>query len=135
MFVEPNEFRILCKVFDRRIVRLIVFVAQDPAEMTPQEPSVRIVRISVRVREAMMPTVMARPPKCALLSAGSPSKGNEEGHEAIHAVRPVRKVPVIATCDEKHPDHIQSHAEDDVACGRREEDHPKGKQVEDEERN
>ena len=125
ILVQPDELRVLGKVLDRFVVRLVVLVAQDPADMTPPEPPVRVVGIAIRIGEAMMPTVMTRPPKSAFLRAGSSTKGDEKGHEPVQFVAPVREIPMIAAGDEEHADGIQRDARDDVSHARGKPEHAK----------
>ncbi len=66
--VEPNQFWILGKVFDRFVMGLIVLGAKNPTEMAPVKAAVRIMWVTICIGKAMVPAMVACPPERTLLS-------------------------------------------------------------------
>src|SRR6187402_2585071 len=82
----------------------------------------------------MVPAMVTCPPQRALLCAGATTKRRDEGPKAVHAVAAVRKVAMVATCDEEHACVVKGDAGHHIAPAGRKEEHAQWCEMQDDER-
>src|ERR1700719_3443434 len=115
IFVEPTELGKFGEVGDVVQAGVVVAIGDDPTNVGPEETEERGgVDIIVLVGEAVMMTVVGRPPEDAFLGGGHGHKGDYELEYAAGFVGAMRKIPVIAGGDPEHPDRDEGHAGDQI---------------------
>src|ERR1700719_3188304 len=74
----------------------------------------RRVQIIVRIRIAMVMTVIRRPPEHAFLRGHGGDKGHDELKRAAGLERPVRKITMVSGGHKKHANVIHRQANDQI---------------------
>lgn len=110
-FVEPHELRTLFPIPDPLFVRRMEFLAHDPADMRPEESAPIIgMDIVFRIGLCVMVPMVRCPPDGTFLHG----ECRRERHHPPGKPRPqhylespVRKIPMVESRDEEHPDDVE----------------------------
>ena len=113
--VQPHELGVLREVGDRVGRRVVVLLAQNPADVGPPEAAARRVDVGRHVRVLVVMAVMPGPPQHALLRGRRTAERHDELHHAPELVRAVAEVAVVTRRDEEHAQGVEGHTHDDVA--------------------
>ena len=85
---------------------------EQPTDVTVEKPALQgRMHVVLGVGEAMMVSVLGRPPQHAALRAALRQHGQHELHEAARGERPVREIAVVAGAYAEHPNTIEHAAQ------------------------
>ena len=130
VLVEPAQLRKLGEVADVFKARVIVLVRNNPADVRPEEPEKRRrVQIIFLIRKAVVMPVVRGPPKNSLLRGRLRHERNYELKRAARFVRTMRKIPVIAGCNEKHPHDKNRQTRDQIRPAKRKKENAERQEV------
>ncbi len=122
--VDPHQLRHLQQIGDGLIVALQAVRREDPPQVRMPCPVEQWgVRVAGLVREAMVLSVMGRPPQHALLDGGLREPGEGELHRPGRPVAAMGEVSVVSGRDRDHAHGVHAGCEGQFAPAREKEQH------------
>ena len=114
--VQPDQLWALGEIGHGVQIGAPVRLGEEPAEMSvPETVAHGRVHVVVGVREAVMLTVVSRPPQNAALGGALREKGQDEGEGPACPEAPVGEIAVIAGGDPEHPERVEPDRDHQIA--------------------